>query len=78
MFLCQTVGRVIVRDIIFVSCICFLGCVVKFHAREANSWRAQILAIEFVCSLSFFLSFFFFSFLLLAFFLLYPLYLYLY
>ena len=57
------------RDIIFRDrrylAFCFLGCVVKFQAREA---RARILAIEFVCFFSFFLFFSFFSFLLLAFF----------
>ena len=80
MFLFQTVGRVIVPDIIFRdrTCLvfCFLGCAVKFQAREAiqllaekrelESWQSSLCAF----CLSFFL-FFFFSFLLLAFFLLY-------
>ena len=54
---------------------CFLGCVVKFPACEADTGaggeaRARILAIEFVCFFSLFLSFlvFFFPFLLIAFF----------
>ena len=38
-FFFQTVGRLIVRDIIFRyrTCLvfCFLGCVVKFQTREA-------------------------------------------
>ena len=79
-FLFQIVGRLIVPDIIFRdrTCLvfCFLGCVVKFQAREAikqlaekrelESWQSSLCAF----CLSFFL-FFFFSFLLLAFFLLY-------
>ena len=74
-FLFQTVGRVIVPDILFRdrTCLvfCFLGCVVKFQAREAikqlaercelASWQSSLCAF----CLSFFL-FFFFSFLLLA------------
>ena len=65
------------RDIIFrdrtYRVFCFLGWVVKFRAREANSrWRSASsnpdLAIEFVYFFSFFLFFSFFSFLLLAFF----------
>ena len=54
------------RDIIFRDrrylVFCFLGCVVKFQAREAyitagGEARARILAIEFVCFFSFFLFF---------------------
>ena len=56
-----TVGRVIDRDIIFRDrtylVFFFLGCVVKFQAREANS--CWILAIEFVCFFSFVPSFLF-------------------
>ena len=59
----------IVPDIIFrdQTCLvfCFLGCVVKFQAREANSWPRSAssnpgsrVCVLFV-SLSFFLSFLF-------------------
>ena len=50
---------------------CFLGCVVKFQAREAKSWRRSASSNpgNWVCLFFFFLSFlFFFWFLLLAFF----------
>ena len=77
----QTVGRVIVPDIIFRgrTCLvfCFLGCVVKFQAREANSWPRSAssnpgnrVCVLFVF-LSFSLSFSFPPVLLLAFFLVY-------
>ena len=51
---------------------CFLGCVVKFQASEANSWRRSASSNpgNRVCVLFLFLSFLYFSFLLLAFFLL--------
>ena len=75
-FLFQTVGRVIVPGIIFRdrTCLvfCFLGCVVKFQAREANSWprSARSNRGNRVCVLFVFLSsfLFLFFFLLLAFF----------
>ena len=85
-FLFKTVGRVFDRDIIFRDRtyleFCFLGCVVKFQASEANSWQRSASSNpgNRVCVLFLFLSFFlffFFSLLLLAFFLFY-LYLYLY
>ena len=47
------------RDIISWLVFCFLGCLVKFQAREANSWRRS--ASNWVCLL-------FLYFLLLAFF----------
>ena len=68
----------IIPDIIFRdrTCLvfCFLGCVVKFQAREANSWPRSASSnpgnlVSCAFCLPFFL-FFFFSFLLLAFFLL--------
>ena len=84
-FLFQTVGRVIVPNIIFRdrTCLvfCFHGCVVKFQAREAikqlakkcelKSWQSSLCAF----CLSFFL-FFFFSFNLLFFKLVKPVRLY--
>ena len=74
-FLSQTVGRVIVPDIIFRdrTCLvfCFHGCVVKFQAREAikqlakkcelKSWQSSLCAFCLSFLFSFFL-FFFFSF----------------
>ena len=59
----QTVGRMIVPDITFRdrTCFvfCFLGCVVKFQAREANSWprSASSNPGNRVCVLFVFLSF---------------------
>ena len=83
-FLFQTVGRVIVTWYSAIECILFSwGCVVKFQACEANSWRRSASSNpgNWVCVLSFFLPFFlsfffscslsflfFFSHLLLAFF----------
>ena len=67
-FLFQTVGRVIVPDIIFRdrTCLVFwcLGYLVKFQAREANSWprSASLNPGNRVCLLFVFLSFFSFSF----------------
>ena len=58
----------IVPDIIFRdrTCLvfCFLGCVVKFQAREANSWprSASSNPGNRVCGIFVFLSFFSFSF----------------
>ena len=55
------------RDIIFRDwtylVFCFFGCVVKFQAREANSWRRgassnPVQAFEFVYFFTFFLSLF--------------------
>ena len=68
MFLFQTVGREIVPDIIFRDrpCLvfCFLGYVVKFQAREANTWPRSTSSNpgNRVCVLFVFLSFFSFSF----------------
>ena len=67
-FLFKTVGRVFDRDIIFRDRtyleFCFLGCVVKFQASEANSWRRSASSNpgNRVCVLFLFLSFFSFSF----------------
>ena len=63
----KTVGRVIDRDIIFRDrtylVFFFLGCVVKFQAREANSWRrsASLNPGNRVCVIFLFLSVFSFS-----------------
>ena len=57
------------RDIIFIDrrylVFCFLGCVVKFQAREANSRRRGTSSnpCNWVCVLFLFLSFLFFFFL---------------
>ena len=67
-FLFKTVGRVIDRDMIFrdrTYLVFFsLGCVVKFQAREANSWRRSASSNpgNRVCVIFLFLSFFSFSF----------------
>ena len=61
MFLFQTVGRVIVTWYSAIKCILFSwGCVVKFQAREANSWRRSASSNpgNWVCVLFLFLSFF--------------------
>ena len=76
MFLFQTVGRVIVTWYSAIECILFSwGCVVKFQACEANSWRRSASSNpgNWVCVLSFFLSFFlYFSLALFLFFSFFP------
>ena len=82
----QTVGRMIVPDKIFKdrTCLvfCFLGCVVKFQAREANSCSRPRSASSNpgnrVCERLLFLSFFSFLCLFLPTFSIFSLYLYLY